>query len=61
LNDPISRWDKHDIPEAVRVITEFGEGIGKIITHRLPYEQINEALVGKFPAGSMKIQWQSNE
>jgi 2-desacetyl-2-hydroxyethyl bacteriochlorophyllide A dehydrogenase len=49
----------HNIPEAIRVITEFGNDIGKITTHKLPFEEINEALTGNFPAGSMKIQWQS--
>lgn len=49
----------HNIPEAIRVITEFGSDIGRITTHKLPFEEINAALRGNFPAGSMKIQWQS--
>jgi len=49
----------HNIPEAIRVITEFGNDIGRITTHKLPFEEINAALSGDFPADSMKIQWQS--
>lgn len=49
----------HNIPEAIRVINDFGSSIGSITTHKLPFEEINEALTGEFPAGSMKIQWQS--
>jgi len=49
----------HNIPEAISVIKEFGSDIGKITTHKLPFEEINQALTGNFPAGSMKIQWQS--
>lgn len=49
----------HNIPEAIQVIREFGDRIGKITTHRLPFDEINLALTGNAPGDSMKIQWQS--
>ena len=46
----------HNIPEALAAIRASGPEIGRLVSHRLPLEDIAAALSGTPPAGSLKIQ-----
>lgn len=51
-----SRSLNHSIPEALEVIRSYGPGIGRLVSHRLPLEEIAVVLQGKAPPGSLKVQ-----
>jgi len=46
----------HNIPAALAAIEDFGPDIARLVSHRLPLEDVASALAGTPPAGSLKIQ-----
>jgi len=47
----------HNIPEALGVLERSGETMGRVISHRLPLEDIAPFLSGGGEPGSMKVQY----
>jgi len=46
----------HNIPEALDAIRAFGPELERLVSHRLPLDEIAAILAGHAPAGSLKIQ-----
>ena len=47
----------HNIPDAIAALREFGSGVARIVSHKLPLEDIAQVLAEGAPAGSRKIQF----
>lgn len=48
----------HNIPAALDIIRRFGAGIEKVVSHRMPLEDVAKVLSSHPPARSLKIQAQ---
>ncbi|TCP40019.1 zinc-dependent alcohol dehydrogenase family protein [Rhodovulum marinum] len=46
----------HNIPEALAAIRAYGPGIERLISHRLPLDEVAKVLAGARLSGSLKIQ-----
>jgi len=47
---------KHNIPQALTALDSFGEDIARLVTHRLPLNEIARVFDGAVPHKSLKIQ-----
>ena len=50
----------HNIPQALGVIASLGASIDKVISHKLPLNEIAQLLDTSPPANSLKVQWVVN-
>lgn len=46
----------HNIPEALKTISDYGPKISRIVSHKLELEEVADILSSKPPAGSLKVQ-----
>ena len=46
----------HNIPQALSALRAFGDDIGRLVSHRLPLDEVAKVFDGKAPRGSLKIQ-----
>lgn len=47
----------HNIPKSLEIIAGLGEDIDRVVSHRMPLEEIAQVLSTKPPEGSLKVQW----
>ena len=46
----------HNIPQALETIAAFGPDISRLVSHRMPLEDVSNILLSSPPKGSLKIQ-----
>jgi hypothetical protein len=46
----------HNIPHALSALNSFGEDITRLVSHRLPIDEIAKVFDGEVPNKSLKIQ-----
>ncbi len=47
----------HNIPQALEGLRAYGDDIARVVSHRMPLDDIAEVLGGNTPKGSLKIQF----
>jgi len=47
----------HNIPRALEVITGLGDHVDRVVSHRLPLQEIAEILDSNPPSDSLKVHW----
>ncbi|WP_422383873.1 alcohol dehydrogenase catalytic domain-containing protein [Roseibium album] len=47
----------HNIPRSLDIITGHGSEIDRVVSHRLPLEEISRFLASAPPSNSLKVQW----
>lgn len=47
----------HNIPQALEGLRTYGSDIARVVSHRMPLDEIAEIFAGKAPSGSLKIQF----
>ena len=47
----------HNVPRALGIIEGLGDRVDRVVSHRLPLQEISEILDGKPPSDSLKVHW----
>lgn len=47
----------HNIPKSLKVIAGLGSEVGRVVSHRLPLDEISKILETSPPRDSLKVQW----